>query len=194
MAARDETTTGQQDNAATSSAAIPAAPSNASTSADGSGGESSQPSNQSALSGKAQSPPSAESAKGDEGSQDTNQQRTSRRRRMPFARVNRGAAGLNFLGMDNGKDEEKAASANSADAPQTSSQEEDGTSEPKLPSFKGDLPWSQRGWVYELRPFRGMYYDIRRRAPYYLSDWTETFKPRNWWTTAQAVVRIYFIK
>lgn len=194
MAARDETTIDQQATAVTTPGAIPAT-SNASTSADGSGGEGSQPSNQSNLSGKAQSPPSAISAKGEEGSQGTTEQRAPpRRRRLPFARVNRGAAGLNFLGMDNGKDEEKAASAKSADAPQTSSQEEDGTSEPRLPSFKGDLPWSQRGWVYELRPFRGMYYDIRRRAPYYLSDWTETFKPRNWWTTAQAVVRIYFIK
>ncbi|KAF6767125.1 Bicarbonate transporter, C-terminal [Kalmanozyma brasiliensis GHG001] len=61
------------------------------------------------------------------------------------------------------------------------------------PLFDGDKPWSQRSWAYELMPFRGMWYDLRRRKPYLLSDWVEGFEPRNWWTVANSVVRMYFI-
>ncbi len=62
------------------------------------------------------------------------------------------------------------------------------------PLFSNDLPWSQRTWAYELIPFRGMWYDLRRRKPFYISDWTEGFKPKNWWIEATSVVRMYFIK
>jgi hypothetical protein len=61
------------------------------------------------------------------------------------------------------------------------------------PKFSGDLPWSQRSWLYQLLPFRGMYYDFRRRAPFFASDWTTAFYPSNWWTVAQYIPRMYFI-
>ncbi|CDS01192.1 related to BOR1-boron efflux transporter [Sporisorium scitamineum] len=61
------------------------------------------------------------------------------------------------------------------------------------PLFAGDKPWSQRSWAYQLMPFRGMWYDLRRRKPYLASDWLEGFEPRNWWTVANSVVRMYFI-
>lgn len=111
-----------------------------------------------------------------------------RKKQKPVGRVNRGAAGLNFLGLDNAQGSEKAASE------QEQRSESNGGDEPAFPEFAGDLAWSQRTWLYELMPFRGMWYDVRRRLPYYGSDWTEAFHPRNWWTVAQAVVRIYFIK
>ena len=56
-----------------------------------------------------------------------------------------------------------------------------------------ETPWSQRSWLYELRPFRGMWSDVRRRAPYYASDWTDALKPSNVLTVATSVVRIFFI-
>lgn len=112
--------------------------------------------------------------------------RPRRRRRLPIGRVNLGASGLNFLGFDNAKGDEKAA--------ETTGGGDEESSDPTFPEFDGDLPWSQRSWLYEVMPFRGMWYDVRRRLPYYASDWTEAFHPRNWWTVAQAVVRIYFIK
>lgn len=40
-----------------------------------------------------------------------------------------------------------------------------------------------------LRPFRGMYWDVRRRAPYYWSDWIDGLNYR----TAAATVRITFV-
>ena len=61
------------------------------------------------------------------------------------------------------------------------------------PRFASDLPWSARTWYYQLMPFRGMYYDLRRRLPFFVTDWTTAFKPDNWWTVAQYVVRMYFI-
>ncbi|TKY87094.1 hypothetical protein EX895_003771 [Sporisorium graminicola] len=61
------------------------------------------------------------------------------------------------------------------------------------PLFAGDKPWSQRSWAYQLMPFRGMWYDLRRRKPYLVSDWLEGFEPRNWWTVANSIVRMYFI-
>lgn len=66
--------------------------------------------------------------------------------------------------------------------------------ESEFPRFAGDLPWSERSWWYELRPFRGMYYDIRRRLPFVKTDWTSALDPRNWWTIVQYIPRMYFIK
>ncbi|CAD6892438.1 unnamed protein product [Tilletia controversa] len=66
--------------------------------------------------------------------------------------------------------------------------------EPKFPHFKDDLPWSQRSWAYELKPFRGMYYDIRRRLPFYWTDWTLAFtRPDNYWTQVISVIQMYFL-
>lgn len=40
-----------------------------------------------------------------------------------------------------------------------------------------------------LRPFRGMYWDVRRRLPYYASDWTDGLNYR----TLAGTVRIFFV-
>lgn len=61
------------------------------------------------------------------------------------------------------------------------------------PLFNGDKPWSQRSWAYELMPFRGMWYDLRRRKPYLASDWIEGFEPKNWWFVVNSIIRMYFI-
>ncbi|KDN46449.1 hypothetical protein K437DRAFT_107238 [Tilletiaria anomala UBC 951] len=61
------------------------------------------------------------------------------------------------------------------------------------PLFDNDLLWSQRSWLYQLMPFRGMYYDVRRRLPFYVSDWSAALYPRNWFTIADSIVRMYFI-
>ena len=68
-----------------------------------------------------------------------------------------------------------------------------GREEGSYPLFAGDKPWSQRSWAYELLPLRGMYYDLRRRSPYLLSDWTTALDRRNWWTILNSVIRMYFI-
>ena len=78
-------------------------------------------------------------------------------------------------------------------AGEESSSDHDDEEEQAYPSFDGDLPWSQRSWLYELKPFRGIYYDIKRRAPFVVSDWTTAFSPRNWWTVLQYIPRMYFI-
>lgn len=41
-----------------------------------------------------------------------------------------------------------------------------------------------------LRPGRGMYWDVRRRLPYYWSDITDGFNYR----TFAGTIRIYFVK
>ena len=50
----------------------------------------------------------------------------------------------------------------------------------------------EKGWrSYRcLRPGRGMYYDIKRRLPYYRSDITDALTYR----TFASTVRIYFVK
>lgn len=55
-------------------------------------------------------------------------------------------------------------------------------------------PWPERSWAYELMPFRGMYNDVRRRLPFYVSDWTEGLRPKNWERVAGATIRMYFLK
>lgn len=49
-----------------------------------------------------------------------------------------------------------------------------------------------RGWrgVRFLRPFRGMYHDVRRRLPYYWSDIKDAWDYR----TIASIVRMYFVK
>ncbi|ORY90129.1 HCO3 transporter family-domain-containing protein [Leucosporidium creatinivorum] len=61
-------------------------------------------------------------------------------------------------------------------------------------SFSPDRrPWPERSWTYQYRPFRGMWDDVRRRAPFYLSDWTEGLIPRNWERVTGATIRMYFL-
>ncbi|KAJ8297285.1 putative transporter [Rhodotorula toruloides] len=55
-------------------------------------------------------------------------------------------------------------------------------------------PWPERSWAYELMPFRGMYNDVRRRLPFYVSDWTEGLRPKNWERVVGATIRMYFLK
>ncbi|SCV68754.1 BQ2448_875 [Microbotryum intermedium] len=61
-------------------------------------------------------------------------------------------------------------------------------------SFSPDRrPWPERSTVYQFRPFRGMITDVRKRLPFYVSDWTEAFRPCNWERTIGATIRIYFL-
>lgn len=55
-------------------------------------------------------------------------------------------------------------------------------------------PWSERSVWYQFMPFRGMFYDVRGRLPFYPSDWTTAFKPKNFYRVAAASIRMYFIK
>lgn len=62
-------------------------------------------------------------------------------------------------------------------------------------AFEADArPWAERSFVYQWRPLRGMWADLRRRAPFYWSDWTEAGRRTNWERTAAGTVRIYFLK
>lgn len=62
-------------------------------------------------------------------------------------------------------------------------------------SFEGKYgtPWSERSFVYQWTPFRGMYYDVKGRLPFYVSDWTDGFKPRNLYRVVAASIRMYWI-
>lgn len=55
-------------------------------------------------------------------------------------------------------------------------------------------PWSTRSIYYQYLPFRGITNDLIRRAPYYLSDWTEGFKLKNGERVIGATIRMYFLK
>lgn len=54
----------------------------------------------------------------------------------------------------------------------------------------GYVPRSDGGPWWRIRLFRGMVNDIRRRAPYYLSDWTDAWNYR----VVPATVYMYFAK
>ncbi|SPC66955.1 related to BOR1 - boron efflux transporter [Ustilago sp. UG-2017b] len=91
-------------------------------------------------------------------------------------------------------DEKNNSSTETTPTNATSSKETKRRGRPATyPLFDGDLLWSQRSWAYQLVPFRGMWYDLRRRQPYLASDWTDGFEPRNWWTVFNSVIRMYFI-
>lgn len=47
--------------------------------------------------------------------------------------------------------------------------------------------------MYQYKPFRGMYYDLKRRIPLYPSDWTLGFRPDNLPQVITATIRMYFI-
>jgi len=66
---------------------------------------------------------------------------------------------------------------------------------PSTDGLNGDWgrPWSQRSSAYQFMPFRGMYYDVKGRVPYYANDWIEGFKPKNLYRVAAASIRMYFI-
>ncbi|GAC76651.1 Na+-independent Cl/HCO3 exchanger AE1 [Moesziomyces antarcticus T-34] len=99
-------------------------------------------------------------------------------------------------GLSNRKTTAKTSPSQDAASPTTGKQQEKRRKRKEpvaYPLFPGDKPWSQRSWAYELRPFRGMWYDLRRRKPFLASDWTEGLEPKNWWTLVNSVVRMYFI-
>lgn len=54
-------------------------------------------------------------------------------------------------------------------------------------------PWPTRNLAYQWRPFRGMWDDLKRRAPYYWTDYTEGFQPRNLERVVGATIRMYFL-
>ncbi|WFD30183.1 hypothetical protein MSPP1_001200 [Malassezia sp. CBS 17886] len=59
--------------------------------------------------------------------------------------------------------------------------------------WNGDTPWPQRSLWHTVQPFRGMWADVRRRAPFFVSDWTDALTPRNFPTAALSVLRMFFI-
>ncbi len=66
---------------------------------------------------------------------------------------------------------------------------------PPLEREKTNITYSYegaRGWksVRYLRPFGGMYHDVRRRLPYYWSDIRDAWDYR----TVPSIVRMYFVK
>ncbi|KZV93780.1 hypothetical protein EXIGLDRAFT_612554 [Exidia glandulosa HHB12029] len=56
-----------------------------------------------------------------------------------------------------------------------------------------DQRWHERSWAYQLRPFRGMLHDVRRRLPWYLSDWTTAFHKANLYRVLAASLRMFFL-
>lgn len=60
--------------------------------------------------------------------------------------------------------------------------------------FSQEIPWSQRSRAQQWFPFRGMYHDVKRRLPYYWTDWTEAFHRRNLYRVVAATLRMYALK
>ncbi|KAM0790354.1 hypothetical protein ACM66B_003238 [Microbotryomycetes sp. NB124-2] len=55
-------------------------------------------------------------------------------------------------------------------------------------------PWPERSFMYQWLPFRGIYHDVKRRLPFYASDWTlGVIRPNNWERVVGATVRMYFL-
>lgn len=68
------------------------------------------------------------------------------------------------------------------------------THDEKQPAFRGnDVPWSRRSFTRQWLPFRGMWKDVQRRTPYYISDWTLAFAPRNFYRVATTALKMFFI-
>lgn len=61
-----------------------------------------------------------------------------------------------------------------------------------MPEKHGYTYENLTGWkrLRPLRLFRGMYYDVKRRVPYYPSDITDAFTYR----TVASIIRMYFVK
>ena len=104
---------------------------------------------------------------------------------------------------DGGLRSRKANAALSSKSPMRDADDEleggtayDGTPPASEAQFagKGGTPWSQRSFAYQFMPFRGMYYDVVGRMPYYVDDWVEGFRPKNLYRVVAASLRMYFIK
>ncbi|GAA5961225.1 hypothetical protein JCM3765_002876 [Sporobolomyces pararoseus] len=54
-------------------------------------------------------------------------------------------------------------------------------------------PWSTRSFWYQYLPFRGILHDLTRRAPFYVSDWTEGFEPKNYERVVGATIKMFFL-
>ncbi|GAA5840606.1 hypothetical protein JCM3766R1_000709 [Sporobolomyces carnicolor] len=54
-------------------------------------------------------------------------------------------------------------------------------------------PWSTRSIWYQYLPFRGIIHDLTRRAPFYVSDWTEGLKPKNYERVVGATIKMFFL-
>jgi len=103
---------------------------------------------------------------------------------------------------DGGLRSRKANAALSSKSPMRDADDEleggtayDGTPPASEAQFagKGGTPWSQRSFAYQFMPFRGMYYDVVGRMPYYVDDWVEGFRPKNLYRVVAASLRMYFI-
>lgn len=60
--------------------------------------------------------------------------------------------------------------------------------------FANEIPWSQRSSAQQWFPFRGMWHDLKRRAPYYLSDWSLALSPENLPRVVFSTIRMYALK
>jgi hypothetical protein len=74
----------------------------------------------------------------------------------------------------------------SAKAAQKPSDRHASQNQPNDPEAQDSTSGAERWWM--IYPFRGMINDIRRRLPYYLSDWTDAWDYR----VVPATVYMYF--
>lgn len=61
-------------------------------------------------------------------------------------------------------------------------------------AFIEEIPWSQRTSAHQWTPFRGMWHDYKRRAPYYWTDWTTAFERKNLYRVVASTLRMYALK
>lgn len=61
-------------------------------------------------------------------------------------------------------------------------------------AYTEEIPWSQRTSALQWTPFRGMLHDLKRRAPFYRSDWTLAFEKRNVYRVVASTLRMYALK
>ncbi|GAA5882857.1 hypothetical protein JCM16303_002497 [Sporobolomyces ruberrimus] len=77
--------------------------------------------------------------------------------------------------------------------PPPSSHPPPGSKHDNLNFLPEQRPWSTRSIGYQYLPFRGIYHDLKRRAPFYASDWTEGFKPKNYERVVGATIKMFFL-
>lgn len=80
-------------------------------------------------------------------------------------------------------------SLNMSSSSPTSSQRSQASQEKRESVYTFDNVTGWRGYRL-LRPGRGIYHDVKRRLPYYLSDITDAFTYR----TVASIIRMYFVK
>jgi len=51
--------------------------------------------------------------------------------------------------------------------------------------------WGHRSALEQWRPFRGMLHDVQVRLPFYVSDWTVGFQPRNFPRCVASAIKMY---